>query len=304
MRIREDGSIQSSVTPTYQNVARTTDHAVYRCMVIKTIFVDDPSNITTNSTNPRVLYDCVVLGGFSAGQIISNCRLMSTLGGNYNFYERTLRASSKDISSTPLTECDGDIVLVQFVQGHTGYPVIVAADQGISTGSSLGAKAADAQILRWQYNGVRTEIDRSGNLTITRVGGSFDQDKGAFVPSSGSKLNVKFETDKMVVTTAAGLVMSIDGTSDSVNITTKGGAKLKIDGSSGEISAQDNGGGKLKIKDSKVGLGTSSNELVDLVKQLADALSVAVYPGFGAPASNVADYAIISSKLASIKGGV
>ena len=42
-RIRRDGSIQSSNTPTYQNLSqeRLRDYALYRCMVLDYKYVDD-----------------------------------------------------------------------------------------------------------------------------------------------------------------------------------------------------------------------------------------------------------------------
>lgn len=324
MRIREDGSVQPSSLPTHQNVGRNDDHALYRCMIIKVVYVDDPANISANSTNPRVLYDCVVIGGFASGQVISNCRLSSELGGDFNFYERTLRAASQNVSKTKLSDQDGDIVFVQFVQGHTGFPVIVALDNGITTEDDLGATSSDGQIVHWQYNGVNVKIDKNGNLTLTRKGGSYDSSTQVFTPDpSGQKIKLRMEAQKIVLTlenglslvidgssdsltatTKAGTKIALDGAGDSVKVTTKGGAKLTVDGTSGEISAQDNAGGKLKIKDSKVGLGTSSNELVDLMKQMADALATTTAPGFGAPISSVATFGVISGKLGAIKGGV
>src|SRR5690349_17664353 len=106
MKTRIDGSIQSSATPTYANQHPVEDFGLYRCVVTKVVYVDDPSNITTNAQNPRVLYDCVVLGGFASGQILSNCRLASTFGGNNSYWERTLRACSKSITQNRLSDLD------------------------------------------------------------------------------------------------------------------------------------------------------------------------------------------------------
>lgn len=347
MRVRSDGSVQSAATPTYQNSGRTEDYAFYRCMVTKVVYADDPANISTNGQTPRVMYDVVVLGGFASGQIISNCRLASDLGGNDTYWERTLRASEKDVSKTKLSECDGDVVFVQFIQGHTGYPIITMMDQGINMTKTktgiLGAKLADGPRSIRLYNGVWEEIDKDGQLTQKIFGGKANADKGSFVPASEPLVTFKTDktqkhsrifkaglsivedgvNDKVTITTKGGMVFTINGTGDKVELTTKGGAKLTVDGTadkidmvskggakfsvdgqSGSVTAQDNAGGKLKISSSKVGLGTASNELVDLVKQLADALAAATYPGFGAPASNVADYITIGGKLASIKGGV
>jgi len=78
MRRRWDGSIQSTNVPTYDKLGiGREDFALYRAMVIKVLYVDDPANISKNSQNPEVLYDCVILGGSASGQILSFCRLAS-----------------------------------------------------------------------------------------------------------------------------------------------------------------------------------------------------------------------------------
>jgi hypothetical protein len=268
MRVRDDGSVQPSNLPTHQNAGRQEDYGLYRCMVTKVLFVDDPQNVTANASNPRVLYECVVLGGFASGQVISNCRLSSDLGGNFNFYERTLRAASKNVSKTRLSDQDGDIVFVQFVQGHSGFPVIVALDQGISTGASTGAKVSDGQIVNWQYNGINAKIDKTGNLTLTRKGGSYDEDAKVFTPAAnGQKIKVNLSGQKITMTMGNGLVVTIDGDTDKVSINTKGGASAILSG--GSVTLKDSGSGELKISGSKVALGASSAELL---QQISDAL--------------------------------
>lgn len=274
MRVREDGSIQPSSLPTYQNAGRSEDYALYRCMVTKVVFVDDPSNVTANSSNPRVLYECVVLGGFASGQIISNCRLSSSLGGNFNFYERTLRAASKNVSKTKLTDQDGDIVLVQFIQGHTAYPSIVSLDNGIDTESSIGASSSDGQIVDWQYNGVNAEIDKNGNLTLTRRGGSYDADNKFFTPvEGGKKVEVKVLGQSIVMTMENGLVVTIDGATDKMTVVTKAGTKIRIDGKTDEVKLETSAGAKLDLKAGKVALGAGSTEVLDKLSKVADLVS-------------------------------
>lgn len=292
MRVRNDGSIQSGATPTYQNAGRPEDHAIYRCMVTKVVYTDDPSNITANGQGPRVLYDVVVLGGFASGQIISNCRLSTDLGGNDSYWERTLRASEKEISGSRLSDADGDIVYVQFIQGHTGFPVIVALDQGITT-PKLGAKKATGPLSIRQFNGVYEEINKDGELIRKIFGGVANADKGSFKPgtaalvttkaSKDEKVTVTFKSglkieedgkgDKVTITTKGGLKIETDGTADKFTVTTKGGAKAMVDGSADQIQLQAKGTGALNIKDGKVALGASSAELLQQISDQLDKLS-------------------------------
>ena len=117
--------ILSSNTPTGANTGETRDNQLYRCIVVKRYFVDDELNVTQNAPNPQVLYDCAVLGGFQEGQTISNCRLASWLGGQYNYAERVLRPNQMPLNEIPLKDQDGDIVLVQYIQGQNMAPMIV-----------------------------------------------------------------------------------------------------------------------------------------------------------------------------------
>ena len=343
MRLRPDGSIQPSSVPTWQNVTIKEDHAIYRCMVTALKYSDDPRNITANAPNPRVLYDVVVLGGLAAGQIITDCRLSSEFGGINSYWERTLQASSKEVTGAKLADCDGDVVFVQFVQGHVGYPVIVALDNGIKTSGSIGAKLADGPLSKKQFNGVYEEVNKDGEWVFKVKGGKATVEKGSFTPNKDPLVSLKIDkdekytreykgklkieedgkndkvtttfngglkveedgkNDKVVITTKGGLVLTLDGSGKKAEIVTGAGAKFAIDGQSGTVSAEDNAGGKLKINGSKVGLGNATNELVDLVQQLAQALSTDTFAGFGAPATNVMTYAQLAVKLSLIKGGV
>lgn len=249
MKARSDGSVQSSATPTYENAGRKEDNSLYRCMVTKVLFTDDPDNITSNSPNPRVLYDVVVLGGFSSGQVISNCRLSSSLGGNFNFYERTLRASSENVSKTKLQDNDGDVVYVQFVQGHQAYPVIVALDEGINTGDATGAAAADGQVERFQYNGIYHEIDKNGDFTWIRKGGEYDEENKFFTPEEEEPENVKLTVSDQLITLTLknGLTVTINGNTDKIDIVTNGGAKASIDGENDKVDIETAGGAKVEV---------------------------------------------------------
>lgn len=297
MRIRPDGSIQPTATPTYQNAGRKEDHAIYRCMITKVIYVDDPLNITTYSPNPRVLYDVVVLGGFASGQIISNCRLASDLGGNDAYWERTLRASRKKVSKSKLAEQDGDIVFVQFVQGHTGFPVITALDQGLNTTLKIGATKAQGPMSLRQFNGVWEQINKDGELILKIKGGKADSDTGAFAPSSTSLITTKFDkNEKYTRTFKSGLAITEDGKNDKFAVANKAGAKLNL------------------TKD-KIAFGSGSVELLDkfsaLMTQLETLLtSMATETHIGnlgaptGPPLNAAAYNSVKTAITDIKTSI
>jgi hypothetical protein len=292
MRIRRDGSVQSQGTPTWSNAGRKEDNGLYRCMVTKVVYVDDPANITKNAANARVLYDVVVLGGFASGQVISNCRLSSDLSGPENYWERILQASSKDVSKTRLEESDGDIVYVQFIQGHTGYPVIVALDNAIKI-SAIGAKKADGPRSVRQYNGVKEEINKDGELTTSIHGGTATADKGAFKAASTPLVTTKVSKDEKITTTfKSGMVMVQDGKSDKYTLTTQGGAIVEVDGKGGKITIKkgsttieiDGNGDKISLKGGFVDLGASVSDFAVLFTELLTAFNTHTHNAPQAPA--------------------
>lgn len=301
MRLRPDGSVQSASTPTETNVGRGSDHALYRCVITKVIYVGDPANITTNSSNPRVMYDAVVLGGYASGQIVSNCRLASDLGGNSAYYERVLRACTKDISNSRLSDADGDVVFVQFVQGHTAYPVIVALDNGINTVGKIGASLSDGPRSIREYNGVRETINKDGEFIQEVKGGSANPEKGGFEPASAAlvtttiskdeKITRTFKSgltivedgagDKVSRTLKGGISIVEDGKADKVTVTTAGGAIVDIDGKGGKITLTkgatiielDGNGDKISLKGGFVDLGSSVSDFAVLFTELLTAFN-------------------------------
>lgn len=282
MRIRGDGSIQSSGTPTPANSGRRDDYAIYRCIITKVAYTDDPSNVSSNSTNARVLYEAVVLGGFSSGQIISNIRLSSDLGGESGFYERILRACSNDISTSRLSDADGDIVFVAFTQGHTSYPIIIALDNGIHTNGLIGAKLNDGPRMIREYNGVRHTINKDGELIEEIKGGSATPEKGKFIANTSPLVtSVTSKDEKYTKTFKSGLIVSYDGKGDTASITTAGGAIINVDGKGGKITLTkgatiielDGTSDKISLKGGFVDIGASVSDFAVLFTELLTAFN-------------------------------
>jgi hypothetical protein len=313
MQRRWDNSVQSSNTPTVDQMGVARDsYMMYRCLVIKVIFTDDAANISKNAKNPEVLYDVAILGGQAEGQILSNCRLASYLGGNDNYTARDLTATTKPLSKTRLADHDGDIVYVQFVQGHTGYPVIVGLAKGV-TDKFSGSKKADGPRFLEVYNGFTTNITNTGELIRSLKGGKttdqrFTADKEDLIKEqwfktekivrtykSGLVITENGKDDVVKITTKGGLEASVDGKGDKVELKTKGGVTATIDGTGNKITLKakeseitiDGATGKITLKGEMIDLGKSVSDFVTQFTQLATAFALHTHitTGPGAPTS-------------------
>jgi hypothetical protein len=288
VRQRWNGSIQSSNTPTYDKTGLTReDYAMYRCLITDVLYVDDDKNISKNAKNPEVLYEVAILGGWASGQTLSFCRLAPYFG------ERTLKATSKDISKDRLEEQDGDVVYVQFIQGHDAYPVIIGIAKQFS--DATGAKKSDGPRSRDEYNGLETLIDNKGNFTQTMMGGKTDD--GVFTAGEDGIVIEEWKAEDEVVTRTykSGLVVTEDGKNDKVDITTSGGVQTTLDGKSNKITIKagsseidiDGGSGKISIKGEMVELGSSVSDFVTMFTQLASAFGSHFHMAPQAPAGTL-----------------
>ena len=191
---RYDGSVESTNTPTSRNSRKPSDFKKYRCMVTEVIFTDNPRNITKNDKNPRVLYNVVIMGGFRSGNPINNCRVQKSMGSSTSYYERILRASTKEIGEERLSEHDGEIVYVEFNQGDTNYPIIVGFDDPIES-IELGAVKADGPREIQYFNGLRREVNNRGEMILTRQGGTSSDN--IFTPGDAEQARFEFLDDKI-----------------------------------------------------------------------------------------------------------
>ena len=250
-------AIASANTPTPLNNFSRMDNNLYRCMVTRVCYVDDPMNVTTNAVNPQVLYELVVLGGFKEGQQITNARLASWLGGQYNYAERILRAASTPLNEMPLEEQDGDIVFVQFIQGDRLAPIIVGLGTQQLDGDGTGARIADGMVWVEQFNGVETRIDKDGNYSVIKKAG--EEEDGVFVPSE-TEIESKIclgANEKITISTNTGAAIEIDGSGDSISIKNSGGIEVNITSSSISI----NGGTSATVSADTVNLESDTINL-------------------------------------------
>ena len=245
-----DTGVLSNNTPTPMNLGEGHNNMLYRGIVTKRYFVDDKLNVTQMASNPQVLYDCAILGGFSEGQIITNCRLASWLGGQYNYAERVLRPNSKPLNEVPLKDQDGDIVFFQYVQGQKLAPIIVAMGTQPQDGDATGAKINDGP--RWveQYNGVETTIDKDGQYSLVVKGGMLNAETNSFTPNEDMTLSsIVMDKDKKVsILTTDGPSAILDGTADSISLKTNAGDMIEL--AKGTITIQNSSGIKIVLSSS------------------------------------------------------
>ena len=298
MRRRYDNSIESTNTPTFDSLRYPKDHGLYRCMVIDVKFTDHLKNLTSKDTNPRVLYDVIILGGFKSGQILTNCRVSKPMGSLTGYYERTLRKTTKVLNVDRLQEHDGEIVYVMFNQGDVYFPVIVGYDDAFQKILGLDTPEALAPRKIESFNGVISEIDNKGTQTNKYSGGELDADKN-FVPAE-----------------VPALTEVIDGVNEVNTRTYKSGLSVKEDGKNDQLQLLAKGSAELNLKVDKVALGAQG---IELLQQISDSLNKliqwantvgAVHDHIGnlgypsAPPTQASDYTQLGSDLQTIRGNI
>lgn len=265
---RRDGSIQSANLPAYNKMAKNRvdkDFSVYRCMITKLFFVDDHANNPTYE-NQQVTYEAVILGGPKEGQILQNVKAMSDYGGVYNYSEKIYRpTSTKNLEEKPISEQDGDIVFIQFIQGNTRAPVIVGAGVQPQDLDFTGSTTDDGFVSQSQYNGVYQLINKNGEYIVTRKGGSLDPNSGVFVPDqTGNLASFQLKDEKIIHSVGGDVVTStMDGAANSMTIAFKSGLTVTLNGAADSAQIKTSGGGELNIVGGKIALGATSAELFD-----------------------------------------
>lgn len=298
--LRLDGSIQSA---NLGNNFDNLDYRLYRCQVTKVVYVDNPLNITANSKNPQVLYECIVVGGESDGFILSNVRDFTRRFGSANNYEeRILEVSPKNMNvqspdSVEPKDQPGSMVLVGFVDGNYNLPVILGLENSPLDAHKTGAAVADGPRWIYGYNGIAWVYDNNGDLTITRQGGTLDTAASVFTPTEdGNAATIKLTGNQILLNVKnEAITVVVDGDTDSVTVKTAGGAEINLKGGT-------------------VAIGSSSTELLDQISKTLD--KIATWAGsVGATHTHIGDlgfpvsapiqasgYTQLQTDLSAIKG--
>jgi uncharacterized protein (DUF2345 family) len=120
---------------------------------------------------------------------------------------------------------------------------------------------------------------------------------------AGGELNTLFNDQKAQMTykgEKGETQVTIEG--NKTEILNADGTKVVI--SDNSIVLNEKGGSKLKIAGGKVGLGSGSNEVLQILEDTLTALENTVSPGYGAPIPTKALFTKAKTDLSAIKGGI
>jgi hypothetical protein len=303
--LRRDGSIQSNNLPSPNDAYNRTDldYKIYRCMIIEVYYADDQRNLSYG--NPQVTYDCLIIGGRNEGQTIPNCKLVNTLGGQFNYHERVLRKTYKPFSgdnSAKLSEQKGDIVYVSFVGGRRSNPIIIGLGTHVLDVDATGATVEDGPIDRYEFNGVYHLTNKDGEYRFIRKGGTYNAEERYFTPADRAeedglpapeelfqakisfidgimrwedpKSSITLSKDEQTYNILIGEKQSqvfVDGKNDLAKIKMAGGTLINVDGAGGVVTIDADGGGTNVITIDKSGTVTiKASSKVNIEAPLVD----------------------------------
>ena len=173
---RLSAGVQSSNFPNRENESpSTTYNGLYKGIVINI----NPPEVAEGFLS-MISYDVLVTGGFMSGQVLTECMIVTPLGGVSGYQERTLRALSTDLEETDWDDHDGDEVFVQFLNGDKNDPVIIGCDYSKAKSRQIGIDDDEAPKSTFEYNGVEFSIDKKGALEASVHGGKADSKNGGF----------------------------------------------------------------------------------------------------------------------------
>lgn len=220
---------------------------LYRGVVVKTIYPDDPQN----SNKVRVEYTVRV-----NGQDYSSAVNARESGGIYNYKERIRKHSEivtegTEVGRGSLPEMlDGEYVYVMFLEGNGNIPVIVGGAPHPQQSKYKKHKKSEGIFEETEFNGVRVSIDKDSNWTVQQVGRKDPKDKtfkklqnekakGAQIRLGGidGDVTIKgakgfFNIDKdgsVKLIAQDGSIISMDATSGAIIIASKDGNVITMD---------------------------------------------------------------------------
>jgi hypothetical protein len=225
-----------------------------------------------------------------------------------------------------------------FIEGNGDFPVIVGSRAHLRRRENPDFKKPIKSLgvhERYEFNGIEFLIDKDGSLEVSQVGVKDAKKAGelslgspapktapaiknpeAILPSP-TKITLSKNGDFSVSVSDEQLAMQFTKATKKFELTAGVGAKITVDGASDVITAETKLGSKLKLGNGKVGLGSASGEVVELLAEATDRLidvatKLSVTQGnLGYPISTAADFLAlvqemipIKTKLAQIGGGI
>lgn len=281
---RSDGSVYSENTPSLDFSKGQRVFGTFRVILTSIKYVDDKKNIYGKTQAPEVVYDGVIVGGPEEGQQISNIKdATNGTGGDKNYGERIFRVCSNPLTgpkAVPLSKQDGDLVYVNFVNGNTAYPIIIGGGKSPKDFKTTGAKKADGPRVIEEYNGIFQQINKDGEYTLLRKGGTFDPIKGVFKPGE-EKSSMVFLDKKgsILVLSNDGSLLSLNAEKGEVSIIQKDGHTFAM--TQDELSLMHkNGQTILKLGSDAVQL-TSEKDLILQGNQITQESGAGTYTAQG-----------------------
>lgn len=220
-----------------QNEHRTM-YGLYRGVIIKSVYPDDPQNINKE----RMEYTVKI-----RGQLYSNVVMMRDGGGVYNYHERVAKGTEKSFTGQVRTgtydeNLDGESVYVLFLEGYVNVPVIVGFMQHPKQAKYKKLKKSDGLLDIMEFNGLEISIDKDSNYLIKQVGRKDANGKILNPGAVGSRIKIKgdgdiefFAKDQHIELKAPGITETVTGNwvvnvSGNANITVDGNATVHADG--------------------------------------------------------------------------
>jgi len=159
-------------------------------------YVDDLLNQSKNQTEYRIRVEF----GPRHGQEYDSVQVMNLFGGVVNFSETILSAKekvtkdSRDAEDQYMFNHDASLVVIGFMDGEKNTPFIIGGFTNTNF-DTLITKRADGIRTLWEFNGIRFEINDSGEVSLTYYGGKRDTVKKTTARPNTAPTTIKIAQD-------------------------------------------------------------------------------------------------------------
>jgi hypothetical protein len=320
--------ISDSSIYTFPEYSNATNH-INNTIVIGTI-------VSRNNAGGLPLYLVKTINSGNFGLV--RCTTLVNFGGIFNFEEKIYNGMDNTTTSgvDPVAPEAGDQVLVGFIGGNTTYGVILGCMPHPGRTPELDGKESG---YRQVYNGFTIDINKDGEGKLlfngiptnsSSTGGLGKMAEKAEYDAEVGGSNILWQKDgSILISEGKDISIMLDKPNGKISICS-GENKVEIEKESGKmtIGAKDisttvendiktkaklysvEASGDVKIKGSKVAIGTSGGELLDMLVKLIDALGTIVLANGGGACHPIqaaptwAQVLTIKSTIESMKGSL